>query len=213
VKNTLLIGAAVALVIGAGLVLGILLLGDGNGDAGATPTPGPGTIFEPPLDVDDFTLTGHTGEPLSLSDLRGQVVVLYFGYTSCPDVCPVSLATLVQIKRRIDPALYDELAVVFVSVDGERDTPERLALYLRGFDPAFMGMTGSENAVSKAATLFGVTYGRRYVEGSQAGYLVSHTSKFFVIGPDGRWRMVFPDDADPAYIADQITPVLRAAQS
>lgn len=192
----------------AGAVIG--LAGCSSGDetpAGPTATPLPGTIFDPPREVGDFTLTSHTGQPLSLSDLEGKAVMLFFGYTHCPDVCPTTLAEFKRVKNLLGDTA-SEVAFVFVSVDGERDTPERLAAYVGAFDPDFIGLTGDDAAIRAIGQDYGLFYQRSTYDESAAGYLVDHTASTFVLGPEGRLRIVYPYQTDPAIVADGIRRVL-----
>lgn len=172
-----------------------------------TRTPPPGTVLDPPRDLTDFTLTAHTGEPINLSDLSGQAVVMFFGYTSCPDVCPVTVADFKRVKLELGEDA-PEVAFVFVSVDPDRDTPERLAAYLRNFDPEFIGMTGDEAALRTIAQEFGVFFQRHTYDESGENYLVDHTASTFVVGPEGKLRIVYPYDTEPRYIAAGVRQLL-----
>ncbi|MCG8350106.1 MAG: SCO family protein, partial [Chloroflexales bacterium] len=100
-----------------------------------------GTPIEPPRQLTDFSLPGSTGETLSLSDLRGKMVLVYFGYTFCPDFCPMTLADFARIKQELG-AQADQVVFMMISVDAERDTPEVLARYMSAFDEDFIGLTG-----------------------------------------------------------------------
>ncbi len=175
----------------------------GGGDGGPTATPLPGTLLDPPKDVGDFTLTNQDGQPFRLSDLRGKVALFFFGYTHCPDICPTTLAEFKRVKALLgDDA--GRVAFVFVSVDGERDTPERLTNYVRAFDPQFIGLTGDDAALRPIARDFGVFYQRVSYEESAADYLVDHTASTFVIDQQGRLRLVFPYGTDPAAIVARL---------
>lgn len=129
-------------------------------------------------------LTDQHGKLRRLEDFRGKAVVLFFGFTHCPDVCPTTLATLAQAVRQLDdlPA-PDRPRVLLVSVDPERDTPELLATYVRFFDPAFLAATGTPDAIATAATAFGVPYAK--VDLPEGGYTLDHGSGLFVVGPHG----------------------------
>lgn len=160
--------------------------------------------LDPPQPVPDFTLTAlHDGEeiPVSLSDFQGDYVFLYFGYTFCPDVCPITLANLARVREELGEDA-DRMQVIMVTVDPERDTPGQLADYVTRFDPAFVGLSGSHEAITAAGQPFGLYYAKN--EGSAAtGYLVDHTSRTFLIDPDGNARLAFPHDAtDEAILAD-----------
>ncbi len=195
--------------IAALLVVALAACGsDGGSDApGPTATPRPGTVLDPPKEIGDFTLTSHTGDPLSLSDLRGKAVLLFFGYTHCPDVCPMTLAEFKQVKRELGDAA-DRVAFVFASVDGERDTPERLAAYVGAFDPDFIGLTGDEATLREIGRDYGLFFQRSTYDNTQADYLVDHTASSFVVGPEGRLRIVYPYQTDPAIIAEGIAALL-----
>ncbi|MEM6280866.1 MAG: SCO family protein [Chloroflexota bacterium] len=149
--------------------------------------PGGISILNPPRPLDDFTLTAHTGEPLSLSDLRGKTVVMSFGYTYCPDVCPLTLMEYRRINEMLADAAGD-VQFVFVSVDGERDTPERLDLYLgaRNIDDFALALTGSEGDLRRMGVDYGLYFEKQFDTGSQAFYLVDHTASTYLIDAQGR---------------------------
>ena len=149
-----------------------------------------GTLLQSPDLPADFALINAQGEEVHLRDLQGKWTLLYFGYTFCPDVCPTTLAYL----RAMNVALgdkADKAQVVFVTLDPERDTPERMGAYTSAFDPSFMGLTGSTEAVDAAATAFGIFYQKHEAEGA-SGYLIDHTSTISLIDPQGYVRMVIP---------------------
>ena len=147
-----------------------------------------GSVIDEPVAVPDFGLTDQNGQPFRLSDQRGKVVVLFFGYTQCPDVCPTTLATW----RKIHEALGDDaerVRFVFVTVDPERDTPERLGLHVTAFNPEFVGLTGDKRDLEPVYDVFGVFFEKDTSSGSAAGYLISHTATTFVLDPEGNWRL------------------------
>jgi protein SCO1/2 len=148
------------------------------------------TVLQAPELPADFVLTGSDGNPVHLSDLQGKWTALYFGYSFCPDVCPTTLADLNVMMQALGNRA-DDAQVAFVSLDPERDTPQRMADYLAYFNPAFIGLTGDAQAVDQAATQFGVYYEQRDVGGA-SGYLIDHTSTVIVLDPEGRMRLVFP---------------------
>lgn len=167
-----------------------------------------GVVLQSPQQASDFTLTASTGEPMSLSDLRGKYVVLYFGYTFCPDVCPTTLADLSKMAQALGDKKMEDVQVVMVSVDPDRDTPERMAQYLAFFDPRFLGMTGPVEDVIAAGTQFGVYFERH--EGTAAtGYLVDHTSTVTFIDKDGYVRMMFPYGTAGEDMASDIEYMMR----
>lgn len=166
-----------------------------------------GLYLDSPTQATDFTLTSQTGDPVSLSDLRGKLVLLYFGYTFCPDVCPTTLSTLNQALELMGKKA-DDVQVVMVSVDPERDTPEVLANYLSNFNPSFMGLTGTHDQIASAATGLGVFFEQH--EGSAAtGYLVDHTASVMALDQQGRLRLVIPFETSAEDIASDLTQLLK----
>jgi protein SCO1/2 len=134
-----------------------------------------------------FTLTDHTGRTRTLEDFRGKVVVMFFGYTYCPDVCPTTLAELKAVKEQLGED-GKSLQVLFVTVDPERDTPEVLANYVPAFDPSFLGLYGDAAATATVAKEFKVFYQK--VPGKTPGsYTVDHTAGSYVFDPQGRLRL------------------------
>ncbi len=195
-----------------GLILILVLAGCAAPGAAPTPQPaGPptaGTPLDPPREVADFTLTSQAGEPLSLSDLEGRLVLLYFGYTFCPDICPTTLAELVYVRRNLGDQA-DEVQVVFVSVDGERDTPEVLRHYLGAFDESFLGLTGEEMEIRKIGADYGLYFEKREVEGTSADYLVDHTAASFLIDRQRRLRMIYGYGTPADVISSDIQRLLE----
>jgi protein SCO1/2 len=138
----------------------------------------------------DFTLQSKQG-PVSLRQFRGKVVLLYFGYTSCPDVCPTNLTQLAAAMPLLTPRERKRTQVIFISVDPERDTPTKLASYAHFFDKSFIGITGTPQQVARVARAYGVTYKKVPYQGAM-GYLVDHSSLTYVIDPKGRLRETLP---------------------
>jgi protein SCO1/2 len=132
----------------------------------------------------DFTLQSAAG-PVSLKDYRGKLVLVYFGYTFCPDVCPTSLAATAEGLKLLTPEELGKVAMIFVSVDPKRDTPERLKEYAEFFHPAIVGATGTAEAIAEIAKRYGVFYAEQKVATAGGGYVVDHSSDTFVIAPDG----------------------------
>jgi protein SCO1/2 len=135
----------------------------------------------------DFTLTDHTGKRRSLADFRGKVVVMFFGFTHCPDVCPTTLAELASAMKKIGAA-SDKVQVLLVTVDPERDTPEILGPYVTAFDPRFLGLRGSAEETARVAKEFKVIYQK--VAGSKPGnYTMDHSAGSYVFDGQGRIRL------------------------
>ncbi len=126
-------------------------------------------------------LHSSDGRKVSISALRGKPTLLFFGFTHCPEVCPLSLVKAVQLKRRLGPLAAD-LQVVFVTVDPQRDTPAHLRQYLAAFDPAFIGLSGDEAGTRAVAESLGVSY-QRVGDGEAATF--EHTASWFLLGADG----------------------------
>ena len=167
-----------------------------------------GVVLQSPQRAANFALMTSTGETMELADFRDQYVMLYFGYTFCPDVCPTTLNDLQTMAEELGDRKMRKVQVILVSVDPERDTPEQLASYLSYFNPSFLGMTGSLEDIRAVASQFGIFFERS--EGNTAaGYLVDHTSAITVIDPDGYVRMVFPYGVSGEDMAADMTYLLR----
>ena len=135
----------------------------------------------------DLQLTDHNGQPRSLKDFAGKVVVVFFGYTQCPDVCPTSMSELADVKRALG-ADGDKLQGIFVSVDPERDTPEVLKAYMANFDPSFLALRGTPEQLAAVAKDFKIYYKR--VEGqTPTSYTMDHSAGSYVYDPAGRLRV------------------------
>jgi protein SCO1/2 len=189
-----------------GWLIGLLLIVGIGGTLLFTwlrPHPFHGLVLQSPDPATDFTLTASTGKPLSLSDFRGKTVLLYFGYTACPDACPLTLADLTQTLQSLGKKA-DQVQVIFITVDPAHDTPQRLAQYLAAFNKTFLGMTGSPDAISAAATQFGIYFDAPTAQNGQAAALVTHTSSVFVIDRAGYVRLLFPNGTPPADMADDL---------
>ncbi|MHA4866666.1 SCO family protein [Duganella sp. PWIR1] len=146
--------------------------------------------FDPPRVAPDFTVKGSDGKPLKLSQYRGKLVLLEFGYTSCVDVCPVSLTMLANARKQLG-ALADQLQIIYVTVDPERDTEERMRNYLRAFDPSFIGATGTPQQMAKVRQDYGITATKKPIEGSK-DYIVGHSSYLYFVDRKGNLRALLP---------------------
>ncbi len=165
-----------------------------------------GTVIQSPDPSFDFTLTSSKGE-VSLSDFRGKLVVLYFGYTFCPDICPATLANIGQALRNMGSKAED-VQVIMISVDPERDTPEKLEEYVAHFYPTFIGVTGTQEQLEEVASLYGIFYQK--TQGSDAtNYLIDHTATTLVIDREGYLKLVFPFGVTIDQIQSDLTYMLR----
>ena len=133
----------------------------------------------------DFTRESASG-PVSLKDYRGKLVLVYFGYTFCPDICPTSLASTAEGLKQLKPEEAARVAMVFISVDPERDTPPRLKEYAEFFHPSLVGVTGTPENLAEIAKRYGVFYARQKVETAGGGYVVDHSADTYVVGPNGQ---------------------------
>jgi protein SCO1/2 len=158
----------------------------------------------------DFQLVDHDGKPRTLADYRGKVVVLFFGYTQCPDVCPTTLAELAETMKRLGSDA-DRVQVLFVTVDPERDTRELLAQYVPAFDPRFVGLSGDADATARTAKEFKVLYQKQ--PGQTPGtYTVDHSAGTFVYDPKGRLRVYVGYGQGADVFAHDIRELLRASK-
>jgi protein SCO1 len=151
-------------------------------------------------------LTDHTGKPRRLEDFRGKAVVLFFGFTHCPDVCPTTLVEVSSALKNLGPDA-ERVQVLFVTVDPERDTQEALAKYVTAFDPRFLGLRGDAAATQRAAKEFKIYYEKR-----KAGdtYSIDHSGQSYVIDPQGRLRLLVRPDRIGEDLAPDLRTLLRA---
>lgn len=138
----------------------------------------------------DFVLTNHRGKPVRLSDFRGKVVALFFGFTQCPDVCPTTLAEFSQVYRDLGRNA-DQVQVLFVTIDPERDTQQLLAEYLPAFDSRFVGLRGSSEEIRRVADAYKVTYQKIHARNGNS-YTMDHTALVFLFDGNGRLRLKVP---------------------
>jgi protein SCO1/2 len=162
-----------------------------------------GSEIDPAPPAPEIALIDQAGQPFSLEAYDGKAVVLYFGYTTCPDACPTTLSDYLAVKEMLGDRAED-VAFALVTIDPERDTPERLGEYLAFFDPDFVGLTGSAEEIAETARSYGVSYARVEYPESATRYLMDHTTLTYVIDPQGRLRLTYPEAADPAAIAEDL---------
>lgn len=154
----------------------------------------------------EFTLQPEGGEAVSLSDFRGKVVVMYFGFASCPDVCPTSLAIIGSAMKSLSDEEVADVQGLFVSLDPERDTGEKLKQYAGYFHKNFAGITGTPEQIQKVTKQYG-TYFTKVAGSSELNYLIDHTSVTFIIGKDGK----FVASKTHGSTAEQIAEAIRSA--
>jgi protein SCO1/2 len=150
-----------------------------------------GSVIDPPQPAPEIELTDEAGESFRLSALRGKVVLLFFGYTYCPDICPTALKDIQFVFDRMGDR-SDEVRFIFITVDPARDDPERLRTYLGGFDDTFTGLTGSPSDLAEVYADYAVEVAFGPAAGT-GGYDVEHTSRIFVIDREGLLVETFPN--------------------
>lgn len=193
-KQTLILGLLAAVSIGIGLWAG--MQNEPKESAGYPDLGG------------DFTLTSDKG-PVRLEDLRGKVVPIYFGFTHCPDVCITSLSAIAAALDKLTDEERSQIQPLFISIDPERDDPERVGVYARYFDASIIGLTGSLEEVTKVAKSHFVIFEKVPLEDSNIGYTMDHSSIFYVVGRDGVIRSLIHHGQTP----EEIAKVLREALS
>ncbi len=168
-----------------------------------------GTLYDKP--AKEFCLTGWDNgkeKRICLSDFKGKVVLMFFGYTHCPDVCPTALQTLSKTMKLLSEEERKKVQVIFISVDPERDTPEVSQKYAQFFYPTFIGLTGTPEEIKKVAKDYMAFY--KKVKGqSEGGYLVDHTAYIYLITPDGVLKLIYPSTKQkPELMAEDIKKFL-----
>jgi len=181
-RRIMLVGLFSFLLIGA-VAVGVFLF--------SKPESFQGTMYaEPYPPAPDIELTRENGDSFRLSDIQGNTVLLFFGYTSCPDVCPTTMAELKQALEKLNEEDANQVRVLFVTVDPERDTPERVQEYVNHFNRDFIGLSGTEPELAEVWQDYGVF--RETMEGtSAAGYLVNHTARVTLIDQHGNLRLSY----------------------
>ena len=181
--NTKLLWVGMGLALLIGVIMGITILFPKTDTFR-------GTLYDPALPAPEISLIRDNGSSFRLSELRGDTVLLFFGYTSCPDVCPTTLSEL----RKLDESLgvnAGKVKVVFITVDPERDTPEVIQKYVSIFNPAFIGLSGSQDELEPIWKDYGVYREVDKSSSSAAGYIVTHSARLYVVDPDGNLRLSY----------------------
>lgn len=192
-KQVLGVLLAVVLGMSAAWLFTSLLAGDKSGSEAALPLPVGG----------DFSLQSVNGTA-SLADFRGKVVILYFGYTACPDICPTSMATLKGAMAQLTAAELQQVQGLFVSVDPERDTLAYIQRYVGYFHPSLLGLTGTQPQLQEITRRYGAFYRKVDVPGSAMAYTIDHSAILYVIDKDGKVREQVQHAEPPAELAAAI---------
>ncbi len=199
--------AALAALACVATIAALVLAGCGPSAGASTPYASHATVNDPALATPPLQLIDDTGAAFDLASLHGKVVALFFGYTSCPDVCPLTLGELAAARRALPASVRDAFQVVFVTVDPERDTPARLDAYLSKFDPSFIGLSGPPADVEAALAAWGVQHQRVDVQ-PDGSYAMSHPSTILVLDRTGRWALTSHSQTPPADLAADVDHLL-----
>ena len=168
-------------------------------------------VLPEPRVIADFALTDDEGNPFSLDDLRGQWSLLFFGFTHCPDVCPGTLYDLKQVHERLQKERGGESPghqVLFISVDPDRDTTDKLHEYVDYFHPDFRGVTGPNEQLAPLTVQLGIAYRVEEHEPGSTQYGVDHSASVMLLDPDGRLHGVFPAPHNAEKMADELIAAL-----
>ncbi len=166
-----------------------------------------GSVLDPPAPLPDFELLGTDGQPFHLSDVEGDIALIYFGYTYCPDVCPLTMA---DVKKALaDLEGKERVHIIFISVDPERDTPEVLARYMNAFGPEFTGLTDDFEKVQAVMKPYGAFAEKEAVTDSAAGYLVSHTARLYLVSPNRELLLTYPFGFEPEDLRSDLAYLLQ----
>ncbi len=166
------------------------------------------TRFPVARELAPFTLVDHNNEVFNETTLRQRWSFLFFGYTHCPDVCPTTLSVFNSVAQRLQDVDAD-IRFVFVSVDPERDTPEKLASFVSYFNKNFIGVTGTEQQIEQFTRELGIMHMQVSAEENATGYLVDHTASVLLIDPDGRYHAVFSPPLSAGKISDDFRKMLK----
>jgi protein SCO1/2 len=164
--------------------------------------------FDTPRQVPDVALVDHHGEPFSISQFEGQWNLINFGYTSCPDICPTNMADMNIAHRILDEqGIVDQVSYWMITVDPERDTAERMALYAPYFNSEFVGLTGNMENIQTIATQLSAVF---YQEGTGEGYTVAHSDNYAVLDPNGHFVALMRPPHKPQTIAQALSLMIQA---
>jgi protein SCO1 len=166
-----------------------------------------GSLIDPPVPAADFTLTDQQGQPFQLSDQKGKVVLVFFGFTNCTDVCPITMAQFKQVKIDLGD-LAKDVRFVFITVDPHRDNVEALRTYIGKFDPSFVGLTGDPANLAKVWKDYGV-YVNQNATDSQDNYIDEHTARIYAIDTKGNWRLTYLYGTETDSLVEDISHLAR----
>ncbi|HUN23431.1 MAG TPA: SCO family protein [Anaerolineales bacterium] len=168
-----------------------------------------GTVIQSPSPVTDFELQTAGNKTVRLSDLQGKLVLLAYGYTACPDVCPVTMTMMRNAFQALNERQQSQVQVVFISVDPQRDTPEKLQEYVSHFHPAFLGLTGTPGQILAATTPLGIYFDKVTDAKAPDGYWMDHTATVSLLDKEGYLRVVYPFNTPAEDIAKDLKVLVR----
>lgn len=165
-----------------------------------------GTV-SPPREAPPLQLTDQYGQTWDIANQDGKVVLLYFGYTTCPDACPTTLSDWMEVKRLLGDKAED-VEFVMVTIDPERDTVDKMRQYMDFFDPTFTALTGTQDQITVIQQEYGIMAVREEQPGSAVGYLMNHTTSYWALDREGKLRLVISHGTDPELVAEDIRHLL-----
>jgi protein SCO1/2 len=170
-----------------------------------------GTPLDPPRPLPNFELTDTRSHIFRLSDIEADLVLIYFGYTYCPDVCPL---TLLDVKSALNSMEGSErVQVIFITLDPERDTPEALAGYLRSLDLDFIGLTGDRPTIQEVIKPYGVVADKEEMQHSAVSYMMNHTARLYLVNPQRQLQLTYAFGFDPADLRSDIEHLLNSTNN
>lgn len=196
-KRRLVLVIVGSFLLGSLIGVGALVLNQGPNSKNRVITSGQALIGGP------FELVGKEGKTVTDRDFRGRYMLVFFGFTHCPDICPAELQVMSAALDDLG-SKADQIVPIFITVDPERDTPELVSAYVENFGPNFVGLTGSPEAIDKAAKAYRVTYQKFQEEGAGDNYSVDHSALLYLMGPDGKFVTHFPYGTSPEKMAETL---------
>jgi len=196
-KRRLVLVIVGSFLLGSLIGVGALMLDQNSPSKNRVITSGQALIGGP------FELVGKDGKTVTDKDFRGRYMLVFFGFTHCPDICPAELQVMSAALDKVGGEA-GQVVPVFITVDPERDTPEVVTAYVENFGPEFVGLTGSPDAVAEAAKAYRVTYQKFQEEGAGENYSVDHSALVYLMGPDGKFVTHFPYGTSPEKMAETL---------
>ena len=196
-KRRLLLVIVGSFLLGSLIGVGALMLNQESPNKNRVITSGQALIGGP------FELVGKDGKTVTDKDFRGRYMLVFFGFTHCPDICPAELQVMSAALDDLGDKA-DQVVPIFITVDPKRDTPQLVTAYVENFGPNFVGLTGSPEAVDKAAKAYRITYQKFQEEGAGDNYSVDHSALVYLMGPDGKFVTHFPYGTSPEKMADTL---------